>query len=892
MRLTANAEAAADAAAQAEAEAEEDEEAADEPVATAKLSDLGLLRSFRPAGEEALGANRELHKQLQDAAAVLPTTRGATPAEAERIAKQARRQERARRMLVHQLGWTPNHAFSRAAAKPAFTDVACLLPLLLLWLVMLAIGLLGGEYGEPQRLLFGVDYERNTCGSNNAHPRALRFDTVRDDAFPYAVQMPNARFDDALDEATRTALQAQGLHTGTRDLRGHAEYWYLPSSDTRWLLAYAEPASRLAVCVSACPSPATIADGGSSLLCTYDASPSDANASCFPSYKTVAVHGYCVPTAPGAQSEYDAAGVALQAAELESLRGELLGADGRYFDATFADLLLSWPLLLGCPLVAAAFVLAWAVASVFVPSALFVLAVLISIASCSGLTYVFWSAGEEWAADAASSALGTSDDSLWHVDTATWLTNTAYCLCAFTACLPFSGFLLGRACLPSLPLLQVAGTLLVATPSALLAPIAMVLVQLLFVAAWTWGGVYLASAGELELLNAEGYARPTFGSGVKALLAVHAIGGLWTVLFLRQLALVAAAGPLARGYWRAAELRCRRPYPPTSQLLLAPLRRVGSACVGATLHLLLLAPLASLLQCCDVRSLDSFDEAGLVSVAAFGTSYAEGARWASTVTSRFVPRLLHMQSRCGLFLFCSNVAWAFSAAAIASCFLVGHTDYAKPSPFAADSGVSSIYLPLVATFLLAYHLGSTLLSTVHLAVAAAVQGWCLDYKQNCADQKLSGATWMMASASTFPDEEYSPLHELHELLVDELAHAALERKEKEKAAAQRASAIARRAAKDADLAAGSAKRKGSGSTRSPALRAAARPPPLKAPRRPASARAVAVDLVAADERPYGEEDDDFEEDEELVGGDDDVEAALKEVPAAEASARRRRPPVS
>ena len=71
--------------------------------------------------------------------------------------------------------------------------------------------------------------------------------------------------------------------------------------------------------------------------------------------------------------------------------------------------------------------------------------------------------------------------------------------------------------------IQVAGTLLLATPMALVGPLLCVLLQLLLVAAWVFGGVYIASSGELEL-NALSYARLTFGSGVKALLVVHALG--------------------------------------------------------------------------------------------------------------------------------------------------------------------------------------------------------------------------------------------------------------------------------------------------------------------------------------------------------------------------------
>ena len=87
----------------------------------------------------------------------------------------------------------------------------------------------------------------------------------------------------------------------------------------------------------------------------------------------------------------------------------------------------------------------------------------------------------------------------------------------------------------------------------------MVIAQLLFAALWAWGAAYLASSGMVELTHAEGYARPTFDSGVKLLLIVWALGGIWTFAFIRHLGLLAAAGPLARGYWLSAELRAQLP---------------------------------------------------------------------------------------------------------------------------------------------------------------------------------------------------------------------------------------------------------------------------------------------------------------------------------------------
>ena len=72
----------------------------------------------------------ELSRQLSEASES-PSGRGDNN---ERTSEKGRRKlMKARRNLIRQLSWTPYHAFARASARPACTDVVCLLPLALLW---------------------------------------------------------------------------------------------------------------------------------------------------------------------------------------------------------------------------------------------------------------------------------------------------------------------------------------------------------------------------------------------------------------------------------------------------------------------------------------------------------------------------------------------------------------------------------------------------------------------------------------------------------------------------------------------------------------------------------------------------------------------------------------
>ena len=64
-------------------------------------------------------------------------------------------------------------------------------------------------------------------------------------------------------------------------------------------------------------------------------------------------------------------------------------------------------------------------------------------------------------------------------------------------------------------------------------------------------------------------------------------------------------------------------------------------------------------------------------------------------------------------------------AQVGAAFLVVHKDYARSSVVSGEAGVSSPYLPLVLLFYLSHLVASTIISVVEIAVAAAVQGWCL-----------------------------------------------------------------------------------------------------------------------------------------------------------------------
>jgi hypothetical protein len=229
---------------------------------------------------------------------------------------------------------------------------------------MLAVAVLGRRYGHPARLLFGVDYERNTCAVDNTSPHRLRFNETRADDFPYEVLYKTAVFDDAMTSTQLDTIRSTlpfPMYTGTRDFSaassgagtlsggtdgGGSSAWYHPTAGSRALLYYADPASRLAVCVSDCPAPPAVSDGLSTRVCSYNAPNTQAplpppslmtNSSepwCVPTYRTAALAGYCIPTTVDTPQSYNTSGLPFSATQLLQLRADLTSRDNRrYFAA-------------------------------------------------------------------------------------------------------------------------------------------------------------------------------------------------------------------------------------------------------------------------------------------------------------------------------------------------------------------------------------------------------------------------------------------------------------------------------------------------------------------------------------------------------------------------------
>lgn len=249
--------------------------------------------------------------------------------------------------------------------------------------------------------------------------------------------------------------------------------------------------------------------------------------------------------------------------------------------------------------------------------------------------------------------------------------------------------------------------LLTSTPSALLAACAGVVAQLGFAALWLLAAAYVASSAELQI-NEHGFgAVDRTSSFQRGLLAVHTLGGVVSSLFLQHLSHIAVAGQLARAYWAAAEAKLERPSAHTPlRALASPLLHVGSAAFGAV-ACSLLEPLAFVGRPCGLTLFDRFGKGGYVSVALFGTSLTDGGAWNAELTSRLAPRLLSLQSRLGLFLLVSKLAWAVAGAAVAGCLLVNYeTLQPRATPDAGvggtNGGVQSVYLPILVVFILTY----------------------------------------------------------------------------------------------------------------------------------------------------------------------------------------------
>ena len=751
-----------------------------------RMSDLGLLRSFRPGLEAAL-ADDELQRRLQEAHG--KGRDGKTKEE------KARAKGKERRKLSKQLAWTPYRALEReganggggeAARDDGFraqmralerfscTDVVWLFPVLLVWLVMLAIAVYSFRLGQPERLLYGVDYELNVCGVDNGgqlDQHHLRFASERAQTFPYQLLPATAKVESGVESTVAASIQATEWLTGSRDLGPSDDEWWRPGRGSRSLLLYANPATRLPLCVSSCPSVASPADGllATKRVClydfealSYDEQEAALGTSCFAGYDTVEVSGYCLPTAPRAQSEYDAAGVAIQASDLTDLRSYVeSNSAARHFDASVGDLIITWGALLGALLGAVVLgALCTCGVSIGLPLLMYSVGVLLTTASLCGLTYIFWVRGESRVDqhEADSSDFGGAYES------AKATAAGGYALCALTLVFVPVAAALGAVVQPSLPLLTAACKLIAMAPlQAFTGPLLAILGQGLLCAYWFVGFSFISSSGLLEF-NEHAYAHLTYGSTLKDAAAFHVLGGLWTGAIINHLGQLLAAFALGHAYWRAAESKLNRSGPHIRQWLLSPFLHVGSVALGATARASVLTPLLALIdllmQCVrGTRVFDRYHEAGYMAVSLFGAGLGEANTWGRGLAARFVPHVLRMQAHCAILTQLCRFAVACTCACVAAAVIAEDADY--------KDTVSSLGLPVAAVFVLSYVLASSLLSVVDLAVAAGVQSWCLDYKQNCVDQDFPGGDGWMMAARLGADEMLIDLDELLSLYAEE-----------------------------------------------------------------------------------------------------------------------------
>ena len=117
--------------------------------------------------------------------------------------KEVAAKQKAHKKWRKKLNWTPQRALEREGSSLdglssfACTDAVWLFPVLVVWLVMLAAVVFAARWGQPSRLLYGVDYELNVCGVDNGAAadvqRTLRFSSQRAGTFPYEVLPATAR---------------------------------------------------------------------------------------------------------------------------------------------------------------------------------------------------------------------------------------------------------------------------------------------------------------------------------------------------------------------------------------------------------------------------------------------------------------------------------------------------------------------------------------------------------------------------------------------------------------------------------------------------------------------------------------------------------------------------
>ena len=674
------------------------------------MSDLSLLRSFRPVavgGDDESPDADDLARDLRDADGKKGgragnrqgSRRQARQARASaRVDAEPRARARRRRPVVHR----------RAVAAADDCSVAPRRRALHLRLPRR----LAGAAALRRRLR--IQHVRDRQRRRGGHASRRRHDGSR---LPHIVRPRTSSSMSTRARARRRWRRRCRTRRAAATSPPTTGRWWRAGEGARPLVYYADPASRLALCVSRCPSidPLDIADGATlaERQCTYHAD-GDADRVCYDAYDSYAAAGYCVPTAAHTQAEYDAAGVSIDAAALAALRAELGSWDlsaasaGRFFDEAMGDVLIAWPVLVGTLAGAALVGAALLVVAGRAPTAIWVLCLLLSTAPLAALTYIFWTDGElriaaVEARDAARSlseeasrlrvgrcltaarrrraaaaaaavaaarrarvGLGSGDGSCDRVH--------GYGLCGFTIAFVAAA----RACaVPRLPRAISGASRDLRGTRRDAAPLAGVALRVAWFAFWLSGVAFVVvrrrSSSPLAAARAVG-SRPRSSASRCRTTRHQAVGRIPLHRCPKRRLLGHLAGDRrrrARPRVLGARRAQARPLPaarPPPLLLAAPPDRRRSAHWSARSSTRSHSSTARLPLPVFINDFfDRFAEVGYVGVALYGTSLSEGGRWAAAAVREHAPHV-YDEHVCAFLLIC-KLTISFVAGAIGALVL-------------------------------------------------------------------------------------------------------------------------------------------------------------------------------------------------------------------------------
>jgi len=569
-------------------------------------------------------------------------------------------------------------------------DVLFLLLFIAFWVGMFYVASLAVQKGNPSRLLYGVDYEGNVCGTDNSQLR-------------------------------------QQYPSKARDFRDKSYLYFLPGADG---------GNAVDICVGGCPQtthfPPTNVD---QLLCPYNVTPAMDNPNCFGTFASISAIHRCIPTFDNDNVTEDIQQEIYDALKIERATSESL--------KLISDLVRQWEYLAVAAGVAVIVAFVWLLLLRLFAGIIVWATILGTIGVIAALAYLVYNTEhnlKQFYIEHPLYAMLVSQQTTLKV-----LDAVFYILVIIDSIIVIVVVFMCNRIGIAIGLIKEGCKVVIRIPTILLVPIGVALAIVPLGVYWLWIGAYLATASTPEFDSAGNFVEYKSDPTLVYMQLYHLFGGFWTLNFLHAIGECAIAGAVASWYW----VHDKHQVP--SFPLLTSFKHIFRYHLGSLLFGSLILALVQFVrfilhqvqhrfggerskaadyafkcvQCllaCFERFIKFLDKNAYIMVAIYGYSFCQGARRGFDLLASNILRVAALNCVTGFLIFLGKL-FVCMVTTLAAFVVLSRAD-------TNDETTYDYMLPVIAISILSYAIATAFFSVFDMAVDTLLLCFCEDSERN------------------------------------------------------------------------------------------------------------------------------------------------------------------